>query len=69
MVFLFWVLKLFLAFLQAHLRPFVIVMSAAADLEPLGARVEHQGGPGRPTDVYYSSTPHDDAFVVAVRRP
>ena len=69
MVFLFLGLEAgFERFFQAHLRSFVNVMSAAADLEPLGARVEDQGGPGRSRDVYYSSTPHDDASVVAVRR-
>ena len=70
MVFLFLGLEAgFERFFQAHLRSFVNVMSAAADLEPLGARVEDQGGPGRPTDGYYSSTPHEEAFVVAARRP
>ena len=44
-------------------------MSDAGDLEQLSAMVEDQGGPERSTGVCYSSTPHDAAFVVVVRRP
>ena len=65
----FGVRSLALSVFEAHLGSFVNVMSDAGDLEQLSAMVEDQGGPERSTGVCYSSTSHDAAFVVVVRRP